>query len=119
MRRLVLVFTMLLLPLQWSWAAAASVCGHESGNSHFGHHEHQHAGAAAQADAEDPPDEAPGDHPDCHACHGIGAACIGCVDGGLSVRQGDPPLPEYGRALPEPPVDNLLRPPLPLVRLIG
>lgn len=46
-----LAFVMLaLLPLQFSWAAVASYCGHETqaGVEHLGHHDHQH-----HADASD------------------------------------------------------------------
>lgn len=48
MRRWFLLFFMLFLPLQFSWAVAATYCGHESSGTaagHFGHHEHQHPGA--------------------------------------------------------------------------
>lgn len=112
MRRFILVFMMLLLPLQWSWAAAASVCGHESGNAHFGHHEHQHAGDVQAGDAQDLAAEPPGEHPDCHSCHGVGAACIARADKPLMAWLSGTLLPEYGRALPEPPVESFLRPPL-------
>jgi len=48
MRRWFLVFLMAFLPLQFSWAVAATYCGHEpsgAATGHFGHHEHQHPGA--------------------------------------------------------------------------
>ena len=37
-----------LLPLQFSWAAVAAYCGHETGQhaEHLGHHEHRHADQA-------------------------------------------------------------------------
>ena len=117
MRRFVLVFIMLLLPLQWSWAAAASVCEHESGTGHFGHHEHQHGsgGDASQADDDgEPASDSLGNHPDCQACHGIGAACVGCADERPATWSGATPRPSYDRFLPDPPVENLLRPPLSL-----
>jgi hypothetical protein len=135
MRRFILVFMMCLLPLQWSWAAAASVCAHEREQTHFGHHEHEHvdgqgavqvqAGhdAPAPADAaqaaDDQPPEAPGEHPDCHTCHGIGAACLARCEPAPAVWQGGSPPLAYGRALPEPPVDTLLRPPLAFRHLNG
>ncbi|MFZ5548697.1 MAG: hypothetical protein ACOZJX_08375 [Pseudomonadota bacterium] len=112
MRRLVLVFMLLLLPLQWSWAAAASVCGHENGKSHFGHHEHQHEGDEHAGGAPDLAPEPPGEHPDCHSCHGVGAACIERADAHPAAWLSSTLLPEYGRALPEPPIESLLRPPL-------
>ena len=57
MRRVILSLLILLLPLQFSWAVAASYCQHEDqvesrvqpsaggGVSHFGHHEHEHQAA--------------------------------------------------------------------------
>ncbi len=56
MQRLLLVFLLLWLPVQGTWAAVASICRHESSaqSEHIGHHEHRHAGvdeAAAALDA--------------------------------------------------------------------
>lgn len=46
MRRLLLVFLLVFMPLQSIWAAASPYCGHESAPqaSHFGHHVHEHHG---------------------------------------------------------------------------
>ena len=48
MRRWFAILMLALLPLQFSWAAVAAYCGHESGDAaqHMGHHEHQHADEA-------------------------------------------------------------------------
>src|SRR6218665_1153099 len=80
MQRIVLVFLLLLLPVQWTWAAAASICRHESGihAQHFGHHEHRHdhqAGTTASANSPDlakaqNDSGAGGVHADCGTCHG-------------------------------------------------
>ncbi|MDB5828482.1 MAG: czcI [Variovorax sp.] len=54
MRRYLLVFLMLLLPLQSVWSAAATICAHEqtqAGERHFGHHEAHHATNGATDDA--------------------------------------------------------------------
>lgn len=54
MRRLLLVLLMLTMSAQWTWAAVASACQHESGPAaqHIGHHAHVHEGRqAGQADA--------------------------------------------------------------------
>lgn len=116
MRRFILIFMMVLLPLQWSWAAAASVCAHEQGTSHFGHHEHQHAsGEAVHADD----GQALVDHPDCQGCHGVGTACMGtAAPPGVAWSSAGPPASD-GRHIPEPPVESLLRPPLTLVASRG
>ena len=45
LRRAVLLFMIMLLPFQMSWAMAGIYCEHESGKAaqHFGHHDHVHA----------------------------------------------------------------------------
>jgi hypothetical protein len=125
MRRLVLIFMMFLLPLQWSWAAAASVCEHEGDTTHFGHHEHKHSGAAesmhqVSSGTWDEGGAEGGEgtvnyHPDCHACHGIGTACLASISVDAQAWAGEGPLPAYGRFIPEPPIQTFLRPPLNLV----
>ena len=71
MRRLFFVLLLVLLPLQWSWAAAGSVCAHESGTTtHFGHHAHQHRDATPN----DATDDATFGHHDCSVCQALGAA---------------------------------------------
>ena len=69
MRRLVLICMMLLLPVQWTWAAAAAYCAHESGQAaqHMGHHEHQHQGASDDHGGK-PATKAVADN-DCGVCH--------------------------------------------------
>lgn len=44
MRRWLTVFLLILLPLQLSWAVAATYCAHEAdpAASHVGHHQHRH-----------------------------------------------------------------------------
>ena len=88
MRRWLAVLLLMLLPLQFSWAAVASYCQHDADATprHLGHHEHQHQGsspdAADSSDAPDAPDASPGDaakagadsklpgaHTDCGYCH--------------------------------------------------
>ena len=77
MRRWLLIFLVVLLPMQLSWAAVASYCQHESGNAttaqHIGHHEYQHeADAAASADTGDTsasPTATGAVDVDCGTCH--------------------------------------------------
>lgn len=44
MRRWFTIFMLILLPCQFSWAAAAAYCQHEKSPAvrHVGHHEHEH-----------------------------------------------------------------------------
>jgi hypothetical protein len=126
MRRLLLIFIAVLLPLQWSWAAAASVCAHAREPAHYGHHEHQHGGAdqahdgvgqsatSADASADSGTNPSPTSHPDCQACHGM-AAYPPAPDAAANLW-GKGALPfAYGQFLPDPPTQSLLRPPLALV----
>ncbi|WP_420473660.1 cation efflux protein, CzcI family [Noviherbaspirillum sp. ST9] len=68
MKKLLLIFLLALLPLQFSWAAAAAYCQHEGEKSsqHFGHHSHQHD---ASADRPDDTDKVVKGHADCGYCH--------------------------------------------------
>jgi hypothetical protein len=47
MKRLLLIFLLIALPFQMSWASAARYCLHEQDRTtqHFGHHEHHHVAA--------------------------------------------------------------------------
>jgi hypothetical protein len=76
-RRWLTIFLLLLLPLQFSWAAAASYCGHETSASaaqHFGHHAHAHQqGDAPADDAASNDDGAPAADRDCDYCNLFGA----------------------------------------------
>ena len=90
MRRLLAIVLLVLLPLQFSWAAVASYCKHETqaDAEHFGHHEHQHHGnTTVDADpAVDP--QAEGDKTlgamdvDCGHCHGHCSVML-TLSGGL------------------------------------
>ena len=44
MKRFLLIFLLIMLPLQMSWAAVTGYCQHEEGKAaqHLGHHEHKH-----------------------------------------------------------------------------
>jgi hypothetical protein len=49
MRKCLFVLLLVILPLQFSWGAAAPYCRHPSGtgDAHFGHHQHQQKSVAA------------------------------------------------------------------------
>nr|ART41037.1 L611 [uncultured bacterium] len=55
MRRWLSILLLVFLPFQFSWAAVAGYCQHETGAAaqHFGHHDHQHQAAAEQEGAPD------------------------------------------------------------------
>lgn len=67
-KKLLLIFLLAWLPLQFSWAAAAVYCQHEEqqATQHFGHHSHQHDASADLPDDTDKPAKV---HADCGYCH--------------------------------------------------
>ena len=73
MRRWFAIFLIALLPLQFSWGAVASYCGHESGTQaqHLGHHDYQHAVQAEVNAGDDLTNGAaqPASDFDCGHCH--------------------------------------------------
>ena len=80
MTRWLLIVLMVLLPAQFSWAAAAPYCAHESNpiSIHVGHHKHVHEGASTEAkhttsESEKEAAKTPlaSDHSDCHYCHAV------------------------------------------------
>jgi cytochrome c553 len=119
MRRLLLVLLMFVLPLQWAWASAASVCAHEESASrtHFGHHQHDHQDAAPAANAQDdtPSSGSLSDHPDCGVCHAMTSAVAPASDGVPALWFGHVYTVREPWAAPDRFVDTLLRPPLTLV----
>jgi Protein of unknown function (DUF2946) len=85
MRRWLAILMLVLLPLQFSWAAVAAYCGHETGQhaQHLGHHEHQHSGSAnvhADPGSADPNAPAGFDF-DCGHCHASGAGLPAPAEG--------------------------------------
>lgn len=85
MRRWLILLLLAFLPLQFSWAAVARYCGHETSAAagHIGHHDHAghshaakdvDAGQAGQADGT----ASGASNLDCGHCHGHFA---GMVDG--------------------------------------
>jgi hypothetical protein len=117
MRRWFAILLLVLLPLQFSWAAVANYCGHETGPSadHVGHHDHvAHAHGDEVANPGDPSSaEDPSTDPsgfDCGHCHGH---CVGMLDvpsslapgvlDGAPPRFGDAPDGEHVPAQPERP----------------
>lgn len=52
MRRWLTILLLVMLPLQFSWAAAAAYCQHETSADagHVGHHQHEHKASTQGAD---------------------------------------------------------------------
>lgn len=108
-RRFLAIFLLALLPLQFSWAAVASYCSHETqaGSGHFGHHAHEHqhhadADADLDSSAEASADEALGAMDlDCGHCHGYCSAMFtlpSVLPAGLSTAAPNAQVDEHGAA---------------------
>ncbi|NHC08278.1 hypothetical protein G6550_16000 [Azonexus fungiphilus] len=83
MRRWLSIFLLIILPIQISWAVAATYCQHEIGAAqHFGHHEHKHQ-------ADDSAKSANGSvasvDNDCAACHAGSVAALTGISSSLPV----------------------------------
>ena len=78
-RWLVVVFMLLVLPVQFVWAAAAPYCAHEAASAaskHPGHHQHVHQGSGDAAKAGDDGAGSGMNHSDCASCHAGTAATL-------------------------------------------
>jgi hypothetical protein len=77
MKKFLAIFLLVLLPLQVSWAAMSSYCGHETrvNATHPGHHTHDHASVDHQESSKNSPQSAGMDH-DCATCHIFCAAAL-------------------------------------------
>lgn len=111
MHKWLAILLLVFMPLQLSWAAAASYCQHETSATakHFGHHEHQHKTVDGKDASSDPAKSIGGD-PDCASCH---AGCFSALPGAVTVASlTDPTLgrADYRARLSPPPSERLERP---------
>ncbi|WP_265942185.1 hypothetical protein [Dechloromonas sp. A34] len=68
MRRWLSIFLVIVLPLQISWALAATYCQHETGSAQrFGHHDHKHDAEDNEKLAKASPADVDNDCAVCHA----------------------------------------------------
>lgn len=112
MRRLLALFLLVLLPLQFSWAAVGAYCQHETGTPtrHFGHHDHQHKADPDQGDSA-VPDMSGGIDNDCSACHAGCCAAAILGDNHLSAQQvASDAIDGYRNGLAPPPTYQPERP---------
>ncbi len=94
MKRYFLIFLLVLLPLQFSWATAGTYCEHEeAAATHFGHHEHKHdktKDGGTRDDSEQETKKIQLDT-DCDYCHhvpsnAIASAALALTQPGLSAH---------------------------------
>lgn len=95
MRRLFILFMLVLLPFQFVWGSAAQYCTHESSSqasAHFGHHSHAHEGGDEAAKTSGVGVSLGTFDGDCASCHlGTATSLLGET---LVVHS-----PEHGRSL--------------------
>ena len=110
MRRWLVVLMLLVLPVQFVWAAAMPYCAHEaaaSASKHPGHHQHVHQGGNDAANAGDDGGSAGANHTDCASCHAGAAATLPLPVAGLSSAPrdgvGEQPPPRYRSHTPSGP----------------
>ena len=114
MRRVLLMFLLVLLPFQYVWAAAAPYCQHEQAAAqHVGHHEHKHQRSAKSSAGE--PAKASGQlsaslDDDCGYCQQSASKPIFSGVSGLVIAGGLPLQPLASPALPSRDPDRVERP---------
>jgi hypothetical protein len=108
MRRWLSILLLVFLPFQFSWAAVAGYCQHETEGTtrHFGHHEHKHQADAAAGAHDDTPDakRLGSIDNDCGACHaGCCAAAVFSDDSMVSLAVASLIIPWLKNQLASPP----------------
>ncbi len=100
MKRLLIIFMLIVVPLQLSWAAAAVYCEHESKPKtvHFGHHEHKHIASAAEIKSDASKSAAAIDG-DCTSCHLGGIAILAMPAPALALNLLSAPAIATGNSL--------------------
>jgi hypothetical protein len=100
MRKWLAVFLLLVIPMQFTWAATSAYCLHETGiaTKHLGHHGHQHQAKAGELSQSEKP-KSNGFDLDCGNCH---AGCSLAV----ATAVGNSVLPGIG--VIEPSADRVL-----------
>ena len=92
MRRWLVILMLLVLPVQFAWAAAAPYCAHEAASAaskHPGHHQHVHQGSGEVAKAGDDGAGNGANHTDCASCHGGAAATLPLPEADLATAPRD------------------------------
>ncbi len=114
MRRLLAIIVLFVLPLQWSFAAVAEYCQHETppaAQSHLGHHDKQSVDKTADTDKNK--SGVPGDF-DCPMCHHLCASAV-FLDASMSIAVlGGGPHFDLLHSVPQHPPEKPFRPPLAL-----
>lgn len=112
MRRFLALLVLLVLPLQWSYAAVAVYCQHEvlpAAQAHLGHHDNQVVDDSTESDKTK--SGVPGDF-DCPTCHQLCASGV-VVEASTSIAEaGVRPQFQLHDSFPQRPAESPFRPPL-------
>lgn len=112
MRRFLAILVLFVLPLQWSFAAVAEYCQHETApaaQSHLGHHGKQTVDRSAEPGKDK--SGVPSDF-DCPMCHHLCASAV-IVDASTSIAEmGGSPQFQLHDSFPQHPPETPFRPPL-------
>lgn len=101
MRRWLVVLMLLVLPVQFVWAAAVPYCAHEAASAaskHPGHHQHVHQSGGDSAKTGSDGAGLGLNHSDCASCHAGAATTMSLPAGELAaaprdvLREQPPPL---------------------------
>jgi hypothetical protein len=114
MRRFLSIVLMLVLSLQATWSAAASVCRHDVAVEapHFGHHAHADEAAPTHAVQSDDAAGVQIPHLDCVGCHGgLCAVLLHAPVSSTAESQPDAAATPYRRSITDGLPERLIRPP--------
>lgn len=89
---------LLILPVQFAWAAATGYCRHETGEAakHFGHHEHQHRVTPEGASKDSKAPSSLGADSDCGVCQLSAAQLVPSTKADIAISSTEPPRFAYG-----------------------
>ena len=98
MRRFFFLILLLILPVQFAWAAATGYCRHETGEAakHFGHHEHQHRTTQEGASKDSKAPSSLGADSDCGVCQLSAAQLVPSTKADIAITSTEPPRFAYG-----------------------
>ena len=97
-RRLFFLVLLLILPVQFAWAAATGYCRHETGEArkHFGHHEHQHRTAQDGVVKDSKAPSSLGADSDCGVCQLSAAQPVPSTSAAIAIASAEPPRFAHG-----------------------
>lgn len=113
MHRLVAILILILLPVQWTFAAVGSYCRHEAAvaaKSHVGHHEHEHE-HAKPVKADGKGDSGTFEDQDCPTCHYSFVYGVSAIEMASLPDVATAPILFRSHLIPDRSPDNPFRPP--------